>query len=204
MDKNIEIEVRGPLSAEKIKGLIGLFEKDGKKITDKDRFFIDYSTFLEGGVENRKQDIRLRSTNGVPEIVVKIGEWSGTEQRKELSFSGKPGEFDTIVEIFGALGFRKGMLCIRKSRVYEYKGIEFALVEVPKHSYYYEAEKMAGAEDDGEKITDEIKKVCEELGLEIFDKKSFFEYIHKLNDEANEVFDYAEYTPNYFKNRFGL
>lgn len=179
-------------------------EKEGKKITDKNRVFIDYSTFLEGGVEDRKKDIRLRSTNGVPEIIVKIGEWSGTEQRKELSFFGKPGQFDTLVEIFAALGFKKGMLCVRKSRVYEYKGIEFALVEVPNYSHYYEAEKMAGADEDGGKITEEIRNVCLELGLEIFDKKSFFEYIHKLNDEANEIFNYEEYTPGYFKNRFGL
>ena len=196
--------MRGPLPAGKIERLIGLLEKEGKKITEKDRILIDYSTFLEGGVENRKKDIRLRSTNGIPEIIVKIGEWSGTEQRKELSFSGKPGEFDTIVEIFGELGFRKGTLCVRKSRVYEYKGIEFAIVEVPEHSYYFEAEKMASMDEDGEKITDEIRNVCLELGLEIFDKKSFFEYIHELNNEANEVFDYAEYTPDYFKNRFGL
>jgi len=204
MDKNIEIEVRGPLPPEKIKSLIGLLEKEGKKITEKDRILIDYSTFLDGGVENRKKDIRLRSTNGVPEVIVKMGEWSGTEQRKELSFSGKPGEFDTLVKVFAALGFIKGMLCVRKSKVYEYKGIEFAVVEVPGHSYYYEAEKMADAGEDGGKIMEEIKKVCQELGLEMFDKKSFFEYIHKLNNEANEVFDYAEYTPNYFKNRFGL
>ncbi|HUX36017.1 MAG TPA: hypothetical protein VMV71_03230 [Candidatus Paceibacterota bacterium] len=204
MDKNIEIEVRGPLSAEKRESLIALFEKEGRKITDKDRIFIDYSTFLEGGVENRKKDIRLRVTNGIPEIIVKIGEWSGTEQRKELSFLGKEGEFDTLVEIFGTLGFRKGMMCERKSKVYEYKRIEFALVEVPEHSYYYEAEKMAGADEDGEKITEEIKKVCEELGLGMFDKKSFFEYIHKLNDEANEIFDYSDYKPGYFKKRFGV
>lgn len=204
MDKNIEIEVRGPLPPEKIENLIGFLEKYGKKIAEKDRILIDYSTFLEGGVENRKKDIRLRSTNGVPEIIVKIGEWSGTEQRKELSFSGKPGEFDTLIEIFAALGFTKGMLCVRKSMVYKHKGIEFAIVEVPNHSHYYEAEKMAGTDEDGEKITEEIKKVCQELELEMFDKKSFFEYIHKLNNEANEVFDYAKYTQGYFKKRFGL
>lgn len=237
----------------------------------------------------------MRVTNGIPEIIVKIGEWSGTEQRKELSFFGKQGEFDTLVEIFAALGFRKGMMCERKSKVYEYKGIEFALVEVPRlhlgsmlqpafsdnlpdsarrneegvldilrpscneaewensenpsgygkfppavcrcgldvsqgihfhpcsfcrkkfasiagedtfevkpHSYYYEAEKMADAGEDGDKITEEIKKVCEELGLGMFDKKSFFEYIHKLNDEVNEIFDYSDYTQGYFKKRFGV
>lgn len=204
MDKNIEIEIRGPLSKEKFEDLAGLFEAEGKKITEKNRILIDYSTFLKGGVENRQKDIRLRVTNGVPEIVVKLGKWSGADQRKELSVSTKPGEFDTLVEIFAALGFYKGVLCVRKSKIYEYKDIEFALVEVPGHSYYYEAEKMASKGEDSEKITHEIKDICKDLKLDVFNEKQFFEYIHQLNKEANEIFDYTSYTSNYFKNRFGL
>ncbi|MBI2631355.1 hypothetical protein HYW73_04085 [Candidatus Nomurabacteria bacterium] len=146
----------------------------------------------------------MRVTNGIPEIIVKVGEWGGTEQRKELSAFTKPGEFDTLVEIFGELGFSKGMLCVRKSKVYEYKDIEFALVEVPGHSYYYEAEKMANNKENGGKLIKEIENVCEELKLNIFDKKQFFEYIDKLNRESNEIFDYKNFTPNYFKNRFNL
>src|SRR3990167_9830696 len=204
MDKNIEIEIRGPLTKEEFDNLVKLFENKGKKTSKKDRVLIDYYTFLEGGVENRHKDIRLRVTNGIPEIIVKVGEWGGTEQRKELSVFTKQGEFDTLVEIFGALGFYKGMLCVRKSKVYEYKGIEFALVEVPGHSYYYEAEKMAHEKEDAEKIIKEIKNVCKDLSLKVFDKKQFFEYIDKLNRESNEVFDYKNHTPNYFKNRFNL
>lgn len=204
MKKDIEIEVRGPLSKEKLKELVNLFEKKGRKIADKDRVLIDYSTFLKGGVENRESDIRLRVTNGVPEIIVKIGKWGGTEHRKELSVLAQPGEFDKLVEIFGVIGLRKGMMAMRKSRVYEYKGIEFALVEVPGHSYYYEAEKMAHGKEDFEKAKEGIRSVCKELGLSVFDEKKFFEYIHKLNKEANEIFDYADYTPDYFKKRFGV
>lgn len=204
MSKNIEIEIRGPLTKEKFDDLVRVFETRAKKTAEKDRVLIDYSTFLEGGVENRNKDIRLRATNGIPEIIVKIGEWGGTEQRKELSAFTKQGEFDTLVEIFGELGFCKGMLCVRKSKVYEYKDIEFALVEVPGHSYYYEAEKMAHEKEDAEKIIEEIKNVCKDLNLEVFDKKQFFEYIDKLNKESNEIFEYKNYTPNYFKNRFDL
>jgi adenylate cyclase class IV len=204
MDKNIEIEIRGPLSKEEFDNLVKLFEVEGEKTSEKDRVLIDYSTFLEGGIEKRKKDIRLRVTNGVPEIIVKVGEWGGTEQRKELSAFTKPGEFDTLVEIFGELGFIKGILCVRKSKVYEYKGIEFALVEVPGHSYYYEAEKMATNKENGDNLIKEIENVCKELKLSIFDKKQFFEYVNKLNKEANEVFDYRNYTSNYFKNRFNL
>ena len=204
MDKNIEIEIRGPLSKEEFDNLVKLFEVEGEKTSEKDRVLIDYSTFLEGGIEKRKQDIRLRVTNGIPEIIVKVGEWGGTEQRKELSVFTKPGEFDTLVEIFSELGFIKGILCVRKSKVYEYKGIEFALVEVPGHSYYYEAEKMATNKENGDNLIKEIENVCKELKLSIFDKKEFFEYVNKLNKEANEVFDYRNYTSNYFKNRFNL
>ncbi len=204
MDKNIEIEIRGPLSKEEFDNLVKFFEEKGKKTSEKDRVLIDYSTFLEGGVKKRKKDIRLRVTNGIPEIIIKVGEWGGTEQRKELSAFIKPGEFDTLVEIFGELGFDKGMLCVRKSKVYEYKDIEFALVEVPGHSYYYEAEKMANNEENGDELIKEIENACKELKLNIFDKKQFFEYVDKLNKEANEVFDYKNYTSNYFKNRFNL
>lgn len=204
MNKNIEVEIRGPLSKEKFNDLVHLFEKDAKKVADKDRILIDYSTFLDGGVENRTKDIRLRVTNGVPEIIVKLGAWGGTEQRKELYACTEPGTFDTLVEIFNALGLSKGMLCTRKSKGYGYQDIEFALVEVPGHSYYYEAEKMAYENEDSDKITEEIKNVCKNLELDIFDQKQFFEYINRLNKEANEIFDCASHTPNYFKNRFGL
>jgi adenylate cyclase class IV len=204
MDKNIEIEIRGPLSKEKFENLVSFFETCGKKTIEKNRIMIDYSTFLEDGIKDRQKDIRLRVTNGIPEIMVKLGKWGGTEHRKELSVFAKPGEFDKLVEIFAVLGFSKGILGIRKSKVYEHNGVEFSLVEVPGHSYYYEAEKMASKNDDAEKIILDIRKTCEELGLEVFNREQFFEYVDRLNNEANEVFDYAVHTSDYFKNRFNL
>jgi len=204
MNKNIEIEIRGPLPKEKFDTLVELFEAKAKPITEKHRVMIDYSTFLEGGVENRKKDIRVRVTNGIPEIIVKLGEWGGIDQRKELSVLTQQGDFVTLVEIFGELGFIKGTLCVRNSKVYEYKDIEFAFVEVPGHSYYYEAEKMAHEGENHNEIAEEIKEVCKELGLDVFDKQGFFKYIAQLNEEANEVFDFTNYTPNYFKDRFKL
>ncbi len=204
MQKNIEIEIRGPLSKAQYESLITFFTKNGKVKEKKDRILIDYSTFLPGGIESRKKDIRLRVTNGIPEIIVKIGEWGGSEQRKELSVLGKPGEFDTLVEIFGHLGFGKGVLAHRKSRVYEYKDVEFALVEVPNHSYYFEAEKMAHGNEDAQKITEELTKICESLDLTVYDKKGFFEYIAILNKEANGVFEFDEYVAGDFKKKYGV
>ncbi len=204
MKKNIEVETRGPLSKKEFQALVRFFSKHGVKKAEKDRVLIDYSTFLKGGVRNRQKDIRLRVTNNIPEIIIKVGKWGEKEQRKEIGIFTERGTFDTLVEIFGEIGLTKGMLCVRKSKVFDYKGIEFALVEVPGHSYYYEAEKMAVGNKNLNKITEEVEKVCRDLGLKIFNKNEFFAYVVKLNKQANEVFEYKKYKYNYFKKRFNL
>lgn len=204
MEKNVEVEIRGLLSSEEYAKLKSFFDEHAEKKEEKDRILIDYSTFLPGGVEERQKDIRLRVTNGVPEIVVKIGAWGGSESRKELSVKTAPGSFDLLTEIFAALGYEKGILAVRKSHVYDYKDTEFALVEVPGHSYYFEAEKMAHGEENADDLIAEMNSICKELGITVFSKEEFFAYIQKLNLEANGVFNAPEAAPNFFKENYGL
>lgn len=201
MSKDIEVEISGPLSKEKNAELMEFFDKNGKKTSVKHRILIDYSTFLGDGLKNRKKDIRLRITNGNPEIIVKLGDWNSSNHRKELSVFTEVGSFDRLVQIYAALGYKKGMLCERITQVYEYDGIEFALVEVPGHSFHYEAEIMSD-ESGIEKARAHIEEVCKELGLEIFTDQGYMEYIETLNKEANEVFDFENYTEDYFENRY--
>ena len=170
---------------------------------NKSGILIDYSTFLPGeGIRDRQKDIRVRVTNGIPEIVVKLGSWGGSESRRELSFKGKEGEFETLVEIFGQLGFTKGTLAKRDALVYDYKDIEFALVQTPGGHYYFEAEKMAHNEEDFVKVENEIRGVCEELKLEVVSKDGFFEFIDELNKTDNSVFEFKDFKENYFKDKF--
>lgn len=202
--KNIEIELRGPITKEKISEVEAIFERNGKFVEERERILIDYTEFQpHGSIEERTCDVRLRQTNGIPEIIVKLGRWGGIESRKELSICARPGEFDTLVQIFGAIGLKKGVLCVRKSRIWEYKDIEFAFVEVPKHSCYFEAEKKVGNKNEIKAVQGEIRAVCHDLGFEIFDDKGFYHYIESLNREANEIFDFDVYREGYFKERFG-
>ena len=110
MSKDIEVEISGPLSKEKNAELMEFFDKNGKKTNVKHRVLIDYSTFLGDGLKNRKKDIRLRITNGKPEIIVKLGDWNSSNHRKELSVFTETGSFDRLVQIYAALGYEKGML----------------------------------------------------------------------------------------------
>ena len=201
MTKNIEVEISGPLSKEKNAELIDFFDKNGKKTNVKHRVLIDYSTFLGDGLKNREKDIRLRITNGKPEIIVKLGLWNSSNNRKELSVMTETGSFDRLVQIYAALGYTKGMLCERTTQVYEYDGIEFALVEVPGHSFHFEAEIMSD-EENVETAKKHIYEVCEKLGLNIFSDEDYIKYIETLNKEANEIFDFENYTENYFENRY--
>lgn len=109
--------------------------------------------------------------------------------------------FDDLVRIFGCIGLEKGMLCVRNSWVYDFKGTEFALVEVPNHSYYFEAEIMSGA---GEVVVARKKlfEVLEELGLRIWSEQQFFAYIRTLNKEVNQVFNFHDYRTGDFAKRF--
>ena len=77
------------------------------------------------------------------------------------------------------------MLCQRTTYVYTYKNIEFALVEIPGHSYYFEAEKMVEEGADKQQTMRDIASTCAELALTPFTDEEFFTYVKKLNTEAN-------------------
>ncbi len=205
MNKNIEVEVRGPLSKTAYDKALKVLEKKGTFIKKKERILIDYSTSDESGrMEKRTKDIRLRITNGIPEIIIKIGNWGAGEARREISIKAASGTFDDLVETFAHLGWKKGVLCVRNSLVYSYKDVEFALVEVPGHSYYFEAEMMIGESESKEEAIKYIKKVCTGLGLKTFTKKEYFDYLEVLNTTVNEIFDYDQVQAQYFKNRLSV
>lgn len=84
-NKNIEVELRGPLDEISHKKLLQYLETNGKLADRQSRFLIDYSTFLEG-IGGRKSDIRLRVTNGRVELIVK-GASSEATCEKKLLFS---------------------------------------------------------------------------------------------------------------------
>ncbi len=205
MKKKYEIEVRGPLTENEYTNLAKKLKRDGQYIETKKRILIDYSTFLPGEeMENRSKDIRLRVTNGQPEIVVKLGSWGGHEQREEIVIPTSKGSFDDLVKVFSILGYSKGMLCVRTSKVYNYQGVEFALVEIPGHSHTFEAEKMVSSSDAKDKASQEIQHVCHSLDLKTYTDEEFFDYVKLLNTEANEIFEYTNQQDDYFLRRYNL
>ncbi len=204
MSKTIEIEMRGLLDKLYIPALIEKILKNGEFIQRKERILIDYSTCLpEQGIEGRKLDIRLRNTNKLSEIILKTGAWGGSDVRREYSLKTND-PFDTLVQVYKLLGLSKGVLCVRNINVYTYHGVEIAMVEVPGHSYFFEAEIELSETEGTEKAQSSLKEVLDELNLTTYSDAEYFAYIELLNKEANIIFDANVESETYFKNAFGI
>lgn len=201
-----EIEVRGVLSEERYEKVRAKLTTEGEYVETKNRLLIDYSYHLpDGGIKGRTRDIRLRTTNGVAEIVVKVGRWGGRDQRQEFAIKCPDEDFNKLVQIFAILGYKRGVVCVRNSEVFTYKGVEVALVEVPGHSRYFEVELMIDDEDNAAVAHRELEEICRELGLHPFSEKDFMNYVEKLNLEANDEFNFnSDWFPGYFKSKYKI
>ncbi len=193
MIADFEIELRGRMTDKKFKEIRDFLDKNGKFKAEKNRVFYDYSTFIPGeGLRGRTKDFRVRETNGQTEVILKLGNWQGSDRREELSVMTAKNSTETLLKIFGEMGFTKAIKGIRHTLAYDYKDIEIALVEVPGHSYYFEAEIVASPKSDHDEVHNRIKQILDELGLEMFSEEGFHEYIDQLNAESNEVFEYKK------------
>lgn len=196
MQKNIEVELRGPLTEESYKKLLTYLEAKGKLVKKENRFLIDYSTFLEG-IGERKSDIRTRITNGKVELIVKKGKFGGMS-REEASVFVENNDLDRALHFMSLLGYKKGVAADRGIVRYQIGEIEIAIqdvrtygVENKIHSRFFEAEIMS-TESEKEMAEMKIKKFLGELGLSFFQEAEWISYVQKMNKEANGVFDYEK------------
>lgn len=201
---HIEVEVRGEISKEKFDELTNLFKQEGEFVERKERVLIDYSTSLPSqGIEGRTLDIRLRSTNGKAEIVVKKGSWGGSDARVESIARLAEGEFSSAVHAFALMGYTQGMVCHVINNVFVYQDIEFVLREQGPY-FVVEAELLATDQAGADIARARLEEVCTILGIELFDDTAFYAFIEKVNTEVNNVYDFEKDGADYFRKRFNI
>lgn len=199
-----EIEMRGQIQESDLETLKSKLKEIAVLKEIKNRVLIDYTTLIDGQkIEDRTTDIRIRNTNGVSEIIVKTGKWGGSDARKEFKVKTE-GSFDSLVQVMSLLGYTKGVLCVRNSEVYQLGDVEIAIVEVPNHSYYFEAEIETDTSHDVSALSKEILEAMASFGLQAFSDNEFYNYIKRLNAEANTVFNANVESEEYFKDRFDI
>ncbi len=197
----IEVEVRGPITNADHARIAAFLDEKGASKKVQDRIFIDYSEPME----TRTKDVRIRCTNGVSEIMIKLGKTGGTDSRRE--FGSKVGEnkFDELVGVMHALGYDKGPLCHFKSDIYKYGEFEIVLKAVPGHDNrgMFEAEIEVASESEVPQAQEKIEALLAELGVRKFDDAEFHKHVDGLNT-IFPLFDYASYEQGYFAKTYGI
>ena len=178
----IEIELRGPLTKNKYQKLLGFLKKEGQFVKELER-----KTFLFD-ISDQTLDLKVRTTNGLSEIVLKKGFW-GARKREEIILPIETKLVDEAVKLFALLGYNKGGIAIRDSHIFNYKNIEFAVVRCPKGVYYYEAEFLANKNiKNPEK---HIENILNELDLKIWSDKEFLNFL-KVCNKINSRFHHKK------------
>jgi len=177
-----EIEHRGLLHEKQRKQLVQFMEINGKLVKKYER-----SQWIFGLSHDKKIDLRIKETNGNKEFSLKVGKLDNSN-RKEISIPFSESTVKEAMEFLKYLGHREGLKAIRNASIYQYKDIEWAIVEVPDHSWYFEAEKLVDSKAAGKQALEEIESIAEELGLKIFSPKETLAYIKTLDEEANKIF----------------
>lgn len=192
-----ELELRGELTKEKYLELIELLQEKGRLIKEFRRFQLLYFEIKNEDIDEHrdlKRDFRLRIENKQPILIMKYGNWHNNSGREELNIPFDKSELDEMVRLLFLLGHDFGKIMIQHTKIYEYNGIEWAIVEAPgddRSYYYYEAEiegKDIIEEESKEKILNEIKR----FNLNYFNDDEFVAFCKRFNEIKGRTFDFRE------------
>ena len=201
----IEVEFIGEIDKNKFLELKRLFEEEGNFREIKERlsfmYFRDKIPKDLAEIKDELIDLRFRITNKIPEIVLKYGAFSGSHARKEISIVIKNEDIEKYLELLAFLGWHIGVIYATRTYVYEYKGIEFSLVEIKNYGYNFEAEILT-AEDKTDEAKKRIISELKALGIEPFDEEGLNRQCNAINNNKELQFDLLEQSFDTIKAKF--
>ncbi len=200
----LEVEHRGELTEEKFNELKSFLSSNGKAVAINKRFSVIYSQRKDDSNKDPYQhpiDLKVRITNKKSELVLKYGEWSGSDARREFLFPLENEKFEEMIEFLKILGNYHGVLQATTTYLYQYKEIDFSLVVVPDWGYYFEAEIMT-EEENTNVANKKIDDVCKELGVKVLDHDGFLNLLRSLNDRPGYRFNFKKQNFSEIKKRF--
>jgi len=175
-----EIEFRGPLTKDEFQKVLSFFKKEAEFVKRMKR-----KTFVFEN-KDRTLDLKVRTTDGVPEIVLKKG-FIGARRREEIILPLKTSSTKDAVRLFSLLGHNKGIIAIRDNYIFNYKNIEFALVKCPDGYCFYEAELINSK---GIRNPEKhIKEVLKSLDLKAWSEKEVYNFMMYCKKNIDEHFE---------------
>lgn len=180
-----EVEITGVLNAADVARLRRLVE-GWNSVGRLDRYLINFTT---AAMRERRLDVRARVTNGVPEMVVKHGEW-GSGNRVETNVKCQPDQFHALVKAMVAMGLTEGIGCHRVIDRYRQDDLEISIIEVPGYKTFYEAE-VEVPKDSADAALQRLRLWAKDNSFPVMDKAEYLAFIDDLDANANDTLSFS-------------
>lgn len=182
MSKNIELEIRAEVLKDNFDVTFNNLKRQGNLISETNRL----SVMFFGQYNNNCLDIRIRTTNGESEVVIKKGEIH-SQDRTEYSQKISNNQFIDMVKLMSQFGF-KSKVGERKTFNFQFPNkIVISLVRVGDLSYL-EIEKMAD-ELSLKKDKSDLCALAKNLDVGIIkNREKFDNFCKRLNETVDWEF----------------
>ena len=160
--KNIEVEIRSFISAERYRELLAFFHKEGAFLNEdnQETYYFD-----------AEQDLRIQRNNTHSKIWLKKGQLHD-EHREELEIKFEKDKFELLEKLFLALGYNTQIKWFRKRHTFTWEGISVMLDYTKGYGYIIELEKMS-TEEEKEKSLSLLKEKLRMLNISLTPKEEF-------------------------------
>jgi len=205
MQNTIEVEYIGHISKNKFIELKERLEKEGSLKSTKNRltlmYFRDKIPKDIKDIEDEKVDLRLRITNYQSELILKYGLFTGAHARDEISFKFEENEFEKYIKLLKYLDWNLVVIYATKTYVYNYKDVEFSLVEIYDFGYNFEIEILTSQSNE-ENARKKISDICDEFKIKHFDNEELRKQCNLINNTKELQYDLRSINFNDIKKRF--
>jgi len=170
--KQIEVELRGPLSYKNLKFLSTTLKKEGKFLGRKKQMVI---FFQENKILNLPKDsLRIIKDQNSEKVCFKLKSKFGANQ--EFEFLLKRGEYKKATVFFQSIGFVNYTVSPALRKDFLYKGATFSLKWECIIGPHFEAEKIVNNKNEIKKAEKRLSILISELGLKAWTKKEYLKH----------------------------
>lgn len=179
--KQIEVELRAEIPIRKVEDFKIQLNKMGKVLSNTKRL----SVMFFGKINEQDVDIRVRTTNGDCEVVVKFGSF-GSYNRTELCQKIETSQFLGMTRIFSQFKFI-AKVGERETINYELPDNIVASIVLAGNIAYIEIEKMSSDLDFLESEV-KLRKILDNLALQVLDEEKLNDLCERLNKSVDWSF----------------
>lgn len=186
--KNIEVEIRGPLSNKQFKSLSRSLKKDGRFL---DRYNQLVIFFQQNIILNIAKDaLRIKKDESGEKVCFK--KQTRSDSSSELEFYLKNGEYKKAIKFFQLIGFDKYSLAPAARWEFLYRGVRVSLKNKCIIGPHYEMEVMVGERWEADKTKKRLLVLARKLGLKVWAPEEYSRHksscwsLHKKKIKRND------------------